>query len=555
MSCTSSGINLTEMTDLIGVTINNYRIEEMLGGGGMGIVYRARHPILELDVAIKVMRPELARQKGFYARFEREAQAIARLQHPGIVSVTNFGQHDGITYLMMDLIEGPTMRELLRDSPFGLPLGTAIRLTQLLADALAYAHSKGILHLDLKPDNILLDADRSPASAVDQDCPYRPVISDFGLARLRVAPGISIHTTQRIGTPHYMSPEQCLGKSINERSDIYSLGIMLYESLAGQRPFPISTLVQAVHFHGSQLADPPSTHRPGLPAALDALVLKMLAKQPAERPSLASEVAEQLAEISASSTPPPVAGAPPAAEGAVVTPPEVDTWSTDRAPVYIQVTYQGKQIDRFPMKSESILAGRLPTCDLQLAAGDRLVSKRHCEIRRRNGEMVIRDLHSTNKTILDEVELEPDVFSVWPTGVPVRLGAFTLKWIPVRTGALPSTPAPAVGESYHEGGDGPTIECANAKPKALRLTDKPITIGRLPSCGLVIADPAVSKQHCQVHWDGTKVTVKDLDSTNGTCLGEVRLGSQRQYRWHPDIDVRIGPYEIRLVPAEPETMV
>ena len=137
------------MIDLIGVTINNYKIQQKLGAGGMGIVYRARHPVLELDVAIKVMRPELAGQEGFYDRFVREAQTIARLQHPGIVGVTNFGQHDGVTYLMMDFIAGPTLRSLVRDSPFGLPLESAVRIAVEMAQALDYAHSKGVLHRDL----------------------------------------------------------------------------------------------------------------------------------------------------------------------------------------------------------------------------------------------------------------------------------------------------------------------------------------------------------------------------------------------------------------------
>ena len=539
------------ITELIGVTINNFEIQDKLGGGGMGIVYRARHPILELDAAIKVMRPELADQPGFYERFEREAQTIARLEHPGIVGVTNFGQHNGVTYLMMDFIDGPSLRALLRDSPFGLPLETAARLTQLMAEALAYAHSRGVLHLDLKPDNILLDTDRSPASAINRGCPYRPVISDFGLARLRVAPGISIHTRQRIGTPHYMSPEQCQGKSLDERSDIYALGVMLYEILCGERPFPISTMVQAAYYHVHEQPKPPSTHVSNLPPALEALVLRMLAKQPAQRPSSANEVAGHLEEAMASSTPLPDVEAPVSRKITVVPPPSTKLWTDDRAPVSIEVIHQGRQIDTFSMRGDSILVGRLPTCDLQLKSGDKLVSKRHCEIRLQNGEMLVRDLHSTNKTFLDNVELEPDVFSRWDTRAPLCLGTFSLKWTPARTDALSPLPGPQKMGRLYEGGEGPVIECECGHPGSIALAAEPITIGRLPSCDLVIADPAVSKQHCEVQWDGQQVRVQDLGSLNGTYLGEVRLKSHRLYPWYPEADLRIGPYTIKFGQADP----
>lgn len=536
------------MDDLIGLTINNYQIEEKLGQGGMGIVYRARHPILEIDVALKVMRPDLADQEGFYGRFEREAQTIARLQHPGIVGVTNFGQHDGVTYLMMDYVEGPSLRALLQDSPFGLPLEAALRLTIEMAQALNYAHGKVVLHLDLKPDNILLDASEVRRGEAHDDCPYRPVITDFGLAKLLVAPGVAIEATMLVGTPHYMSPEQCTGEALDERSDIYSLGVMLYEILTGQRPFPVTSIVDAVRYHTTQIPDPPSAHMSSLPAALEDLVLRMLAKPPDQRPSSGEEVADTLAGLLGSPTPvlkervPAVA---PAADAAVVTPTGQVAWSADRAPVYIQVVYEGRQLDRFPMNAESIIAGRLPTCDLRLEAGDRLVSKRHCEICRRNGEMMVRDLHSTNKTYLNDAELTPDVLTPWPARAAVRVGLFTLTWALSQTGELGRAPEPPQAEPGPRG-DSPTIKCENGRPRTLRLSQEPVIVGRLPTCDMVVANAAVSKQHCQLRWDGRQVEVSDLGSTNGTFLGEERLESGRWCPWQPDTPLRIGPYAIQL---------
>lgn len=531
------------MRKLIGAVIDNFEIQEKLGGGGMGIVYRARHPILGLDVAIKVMRPELTEQEGFYARFEREAQTIARLQHPGIVGVTNFGQYEGIPYLMMDFVEGSTMRSLLQDSPFGLPPETAIALIQRIAEALAYAHSKGVLHLDLKPDNILLDPDRSSASAINRLCPYRPVISDFGLARLRVAPGMAVQTSQVIGTPHYMSPEQCLGQAMNERSDIYSLGVMFYEALTGKRPFPIVTIVQAIHYHCNVMPDPPSTHISHLAPGVDVLVLEMLAKDPDERPASAEEVADRLADALAASTPIPGAQSPGVQRVSVGTPAGTEKWIASPTIAYIDVEHAGSRIDRFPMTSESVLVGRLPICDLHLETGDKLISKRHCEIRWQAGEMLVRDLHSTNKTYMDDVALDPDVPFSWPSGVPLRVGAFLLTWTAIESDDHTAVEMEAVKEPPR----GPRIECEAGEPSSLELASGRMIIGRLPGSAMVIADPSVSKRHCAVHWDGKEVTVEDLKSTNGTYLGDVRLEANKPSVWPCGTDLRIGPHVVRLV--------
>jgi pSer/pThr/pTyr-binding forkhead associated (FHA) protein len=169
----------------------------------------------------------------------------------------------------------------------------------------------------------------------------------------------------------------------------------------------------------------------------------------------------------------------------------------------------------------------------------------------RSGEVVVRDLHSTNKTFVGDAQLEPDVTSPWPAGAPLRVGSFTLKWAPARTGELPDFGATAQAERPTRGGIGPRIECASASPKALRLTTGTITIGRLLGCEFVIADPAVSKRHCAVHWDGRQVRVEDLGSTNGTFLGEMRLESHQPTVWEPGTAVRIGPHTIQLAADRP----
>jgi len=221
------------MRDLIGQTLGHYRIVEKIGEGGMGVVYRAHDERLDRDVAVKVIHEAVAQNADRLARFEREAKVVAKLDHANILAIHDFGTDEGVTYAVMELLEGESLRELITGS--GITTGKAVEYAQAIADGLAVAHDKGIIHRDLKPENIFLTSDG------------RVKILDFGLARIILPADEEAETATLtpggtavgavMGTVGYMSPEQAAGRTVDSRSDLFSLGTVLFEMLAGRRPF------------------------------------------------------------------------------------------------------------------------------------------------------------------------------------------------------------------------------------------------------------------------------------------------------------------------------
>ncbi|MFN2228883.1 MAG: serine/threonine-protein kinase, partial [Anaerolineae bacterium] len=206
---------------LVGKTLDGtYRIEQLLGKGGMGSVYRARDVNLNRDVAIKVMHAHFTGDATFRARFLQEARAVANLDHPGIVQVYAFGQDLGQLYIVMDFIRGQTLSAWLKRLAEGgkiIALSESLSIVRRVALALHYAHEKGVLHRDIKPSNIMLKP-TDPSLQVDADLPFEPVLTDFGLAKLAEG-GVQTQTGTTMGTPTYMSPEQCMGYEPDRRSD------------------------------------------------------------------------------------------------------------------------------------------------------------------------------------------------------------------------------------------------------------------------------------------------------------------------------------------------
>jgi serine/threonine protein kinase/Tol biopolymer transport system component len=274
------------MIDWAGRTIGNYRVESRLGRGGMGQVVRATHLHLNRTVAIKILHEQFADDPGFRARFQQEAQAAAALVHPNIVQVLDFGEQDGLLYLVMELVPDGSLRTLLRQSAGQpLPLSIGLDLIRQAAEGLAYAHAHRMVHRDVKPDNLLLTR---------RDSGYLLKVTDFGLARLAEG-GVHTASGVTLGTPAYMSPEQCQGLDLDGRSDLYSLGIVLFEVVTSAVPFETRSLSDAVFKHVYTPPPSPRAMRPDLPEPLEAIILRCLSKQPAERFATAGELAGALA--------------------------------------------------------------------------------------------------------------------------------------------------------------------------------------------------------------------------------------------------------------------
>ncbi|MCC6995122.1 MAG: serine/threonine protein kinase [Deltaproteobacteria bacterium] len=286
--CTADGNALAQTDDpLLGETIGNFRITRLLGAGGMGRVYGALQPAIHARVAIKVLSLDTAQNRDLVDRFFAEARAVNLIRHESIVNVTDLSRlPDGRPYIVMEYLDGAPLSSLLRTRG-ALPLGTTVTLIGEVLDALAAAHAKGIVHRDLKPDNIFV----TPGG--------RAKVLDFGIAKL--SPELSgmsapTHANSILGTPPYMSPEQAAGKPVDARSDLYSIGVILYEMVTGTRPFVSDALFDLLRMHIMEPPTPPSARRPDLPPAFEAVILHALAKEPAQRVQSAHELAGALAQ-------------------------------------------------------------------------------------------------------------------------------------------------------------------------------------------------------------------------------------------------------------------
>lgn len=272
------------MKDLTGATLGKYQVLERLGRGGMADVYRAYQPGMDRYVAIKVLHGHLSEDTGFIERFKREAQSVGTLRHPNIVQVIDFDAVDDEYYMVMEFVEGDSLKALLSRRG-ALPVAEAIALMVKIADAVGYAHRAGMIHRDLKPANILMTK------------AGEPILTDFGIAKILSASNLTA-TGVAIGTPAYMSPEAGRGEKVDERADIYSLGVMFYEMVTGSVPFDADTPWAVILKHINEPLPRPTAVLPNLPQSVERIILKSLAKAPSERFQTAADFREALVKAS-----------------------------------------------------------------------------------------------------------------------------------------------------------------------------------------------------------------------------------------------------------------
>lgn len=432
------------MENLVGRMLNRYQITRLLGEGGMGAVYQANDATLQRDVAIKVMHDTFAHQQDFQERFLQEARTAARMDHPGIVQVFDFGQDRGLLYIVMKFIPGDNLEEMLRSlraQNRWIPLSEAVNLIRQVALALDYAHKQGVLHRDLKPGNIMLEPEPSDG------LPYRPVITDLGLAKLAKG-GLTTQDSSSMGTPAYMSPEQAMGRPSDPRSDVYSLGILLFELATGRLPFLARNLSEAIRYHVQTPPPEPRSIRSEIPETLEQAILQAIQKDPAKRFPSAAAMAEALKAALPAAT--QVLSAPAGAQ----------------ANISLLTQYQNSLIE---LRGASIL------------------------------------------------------------------------------GAFQDIPQPTTASDLNQ--DRIQILAADQTSRVVVVQKPNMTIGRDPDCELPVEDPKASRRHARLEFDGHGYRVTDLNSTNGTYLGNVRLTAGIPQAWSPDQTLRIGDTFLRLLAA------
>ena len=277
-------------------------------------MYEAVDEVLDRPVAVKLLLPELAGDEDFVVRFQREARAAASLNHPNIVSVYDSGEHDGQYFIVMEYVDGPTLADVIRDDA-PLPETRTAEIGMEIAAALAAAHQQGIVHRDVKPGNVLLGA----GGLVK--------VTDFGIARAVEAHTDLTRPGTIVGSASYLSPEQAMGEAVGTPSDTYSLGIVLYAMATGKPPFSADTPIAIAHQHVHEAPAPPSQRVPDVSPAFEALVLRMLAKDPADRPASAEAVRQELLAVMEGATAPEATSSEATSPDstAVMTPPATRT--------------------------------------------------------------------------------------------------------------------------------------------------------------------------------------------------------------------------------------
>src|SRR5579871_6742193 len=480
--------NNDDMNSLVGRSLGQFRIVERIGSGGMATVFKAYQPTLDRYVAVKVLPAYHARDPIFLKRFVQEARSVAKLQHANIVPIHEFGEQDGITYIVMEYVDGGTLKDRLKQRPLTVP--EAVDFVIQAAEGLGCAHSHGIVHRDVKPANMLLRKDG------------HLLLSDFGIAKMLEGTTNLTRAGTGIGTPQYMSPEQGTGQPVDRRSDIYSLGIVLFHALTGRVPFTADSPISITVKHLNEPLPLEPLHIKGVPQLIEQVVLKMTAKAPADRYQTTDALIEALtAALTASqlSLPRWRGGAQPSAPmpglsqplptpvpAPAQTPAQPEA---GRLPLSGPLSSPGSAAPGAPVNGNA----SLPSYPLAGTGGLSAnkpsiitVTCFRCGAANQSDRLYCTACGyelSDSKRVYDRV--------MGPNGRPI-LGRLTL-----RNGSL-------AGRSY-------------------LFHQDVTTIGRTNGNDLVISGRTVSRRHARLWFDTNRWYIADLQSANGTLVNNVRV--------------------------------
>ena len=468
------------MTDLIGLKINQYRLEKLLGDGGMGTVYMAYDENLERTVAIKLMHPHFARQEEFRERLKQEARTAAQLEHPSIVRIYDFGESEAGLYIAMEYISGGSLRahlsRLQKQGRF-LPMAQVLQIGIQIAEALHYAHTSRdemIVHRDVKPGNIILKPLDQPEE--EGEYAFRAMLTDFGLVKVTNS-ALQTQTGLTMGTPIYMSPEQCQGNDLDGRSDLYSLAVVIYELLTGRPPFLFKSLSDAlsVHLRG-EMPEAPSVHRGDVPPLVDTVILRLLAKDAGDRFASGQELATVLRStlFSLSDSPTRVIRMADADQA-------VQSQAADVAPdgFFMQIESDNRTANYMPLSEPLITVGRGATNDMVLPAEG--VSRHHARLQALSDGWAVVDLGGVNGTFLNGRRLRPNEPTEIPADGRVQVGPYLLtlkhtpatQQIPTPPPPLDVTPVPASPPADLEPISQPVVNQPPPSPPVIPIAEQP----------------------------------------------------------------------------------
>ncbi len=501
---------------MIGQKIAHYRIETLLGKGGIGTVYQAEDLNLARPAALKLIYPQFVNQQRYHEHILQQARTAARLTHPSIATIYNFDHANGFLYLAMEFVAGNSLASTLgelRKRHKILSLDEALLLTAQVADALSYAHQHGMLHRNLKPSNILI---KQVEAAASKEVGLRAVVTDFGMTRLISGDVKSAPVALSDALP-YMSPEQCIGSPVDGRSDIYSLGTILYQLTTGVLPFNITSTTEAMVMHALETPISPRIRLPELPKPIAAIIIKAMAKQPSDRYQDAEQMADDLRAAASNLS---------AADLQAFAPGTFITYKALTVPT---------DADSFTLTSLQRSQNARPIDSWLPLPEDELV-------------VLLQEELDGAVAELDSIAEEPPVVAASTAAVPPDVQPETAVIDTQHTPVIPQ--APRIPPSAPPAEiipltDQVIISRPGRAPRAVKLDKDRLKIGRSRDNDIILSTRDVSRYHARLEQTPSGWQVVDLNSSGGTYWGDHKLVPNVPESWNVSQSLRIGPYTLR----------